>query len=356
MKKQYVISLGLLTIILFLAITFNYVYYPENNIIDRFINSVKCMFTRNKVDTDKSVILTKSLQTYSNTLPNKINPSNETIGLWPTDKSTIYVRGNMPANIEIHCKTVIGNVINDFNNKSSCFQLKLVDLETIIIKQTVKNMGDNITYRYLVQFFVYDVKSFISRKLNIQWEEDSITFTPRIQFIHPEGAGEQIYNELNRIFVHGVDTPFVEQEANTLSADTHGKMFSIYDSLDGPAIYKQRYQKISPCDTNDTRVESALCRNAQTPGEWSKVTKQIGYSQEPCKEESLYGQKWDRYGVYEQTSSGPKCNVTNYGYTKVNPDLYDNPTIYTMPFPGEKTISQSNVLPYAQDIYSFIKQ
>jgi len=356
MKKQYIISLGLLITVLFISITFNYVYYPETNIIDRFINSLKCFFTRNKVDTDKSVILTKSLKLYNDTLPDKINSSNETIGLWPNDKSTIYVRGNMPANIEIYCKRVIGNCINDFNSKSVCFQLKLVDLETIIVKQTVKNMGDNITYRYFVQFFVYDVKSFISRKLNIQWEEDTTTFTPKIQFINPEGAGEQIYNELNRIFVHGVDTPYVEQEANTLSADINGKLFSMYDSLDGPATLKQRYQKIKPCETNDTRVETALCRNAQTTSDWSQVTKQIGYSQEPCKEEALYGQKWDRYGVYEQKSSGPKCNVSNYGYSKTKPDLYDNPTIYTMPFPGEKTISQTNVLPYAQDIYSYIKE
>jgi hypothetical protein len=355
MKKQYIISFGLLLIILFLSITFNYVNNPENNMIDNFINHIKCLFTHNKVDTDKSIILTKSLQKYNDTLPNKINPSNETIGLWPNENSTIYVRGNMPANVEIYCKKVIGNIIDDFNNKSVCFQLKLVDLETIIMKETVKNMGDNITYRYFVQFFVYDVKSFISRKLNIQWEDDPNINKPRIQFINPEGAGEQIYNELNRIFVHGVDTPFVEQEANTLSANLNGKQFSIYNSLDGPAIFKERYQKIKPCETNDTRVETALCRNAQTPGDWSKVTKQIGYSQEPCKEEALYGQKWDRFGVYQQTPSAPKCNVSNYGYTKTQPDLYDNPTIYTMPFPGEKTISQTNVLPYAQDIYSYVK-
>ena len=355
MKKQYVISIGLLITILFISITYNYAYPNNHTIIDRFINSIKCIFTRNKVDTDKSVILTKSLQLYNDTLPNKINPLNETIGLWPSDNATIYVRGNMPADLEIHCKSIIGKVINDFNNKSACFQLKLVDLETIIVKKTVKNMGDNLITRYFVQFFVYDVKSFISRKLNIQWEEDPSINIPHIQFIHPEGAGEQIYNELNRIFVHGVDTPFVEQEANTLSADTKGKLFTMYDALDGPAIYKQRYQKISPCDTNDTRVETALCRNAQTTSDWNKVTKQTGYSQEPCKEEAIYGQKWDRYGVYEQKPSGPQCNVSNYGYTKVSPDLYDNPTIYTMPFPGEKTISQTNVLPYAQDIYSYVK-
>jgi|688.fasta_scaffold132493_3 hypothetical protein len=355
MKKQYVISFGLLLIILFLSITFNYIYYPENNIIDQFFNKIKCLFKTNKVDTDKSIILTKSLQLYNDTLPHKINSSNETIGLWPNENATIYVRGNMPANVEIYCKKVIGHIINDFNSKSACFQLKLVDLETIIMKETVKNMGDNLSYRYFVQFFVYDTKLFISRKLNIQWEDNPVTNKPRIQFIQTEGAGEQIYNELNRIFVHGVDTPFVEQEANTLSADTHGKLFSMYDSLDGPAIYKERYEKIKPCDTNDTRVESALCRNAQTPSDWSKVTQNIGYSQEPCKEEAIYGQKWDRYGVYKQTPSATKCNVSNYGYSKTQPDLYDNPTIYTMPFPGEKTISQTNVLPYAQDIYSYVK-
>jgi hypothetical protein len=356
MNKNYVLSTGLLVVILFISLTFKYVMNPTSNIYDKFISPIICKFMNNKVDTDKTQILTKSLQSYSDNLTHKINPLNEPLGLWTNDNTTVYIRGNMPSELEDYIKKVIGVVINDFNSKNICFKLKLVDLETIIVKNKINNMGDRPTTRYFVQFFVYDTKSYISRKLNIQWEEDAIQQTPRIQFIHPEGAGEQIYNELNRVFIHGVDTPFVEQDANTLSANLDGKLFNVNTSLDGPAIYKQRYMKINPCDTNDTRVESALCRNSQTPSDWNAVTKQIGYSQEPCKEEALYGQKWDRYGVYEQKPSGNKCNVSNYGYTKTQPDLYDNPTIYTMPFPGEKTISQTNVLPYAQDIYSFIKE
>ena len=85
------------------------------------------------------------------------------------------------------------------------------------------------------------------------------------------------------------------------------------------------------------------------------VTNVLGYAQEPCKQEALYGQKWDRYGVYQQTKDSVKCVVSHNGYTKASPDLYDNPTIYALPFPGEKDIKLNNVVPYAQDIYSYVK-
>jgi hypothetical protein len=352
MKKNYILPVGLLGTILLVSIIYIYTV-KESFILEKFMDAIKCTFKRNRVETDKSKILTDLLTDYSNKLTNKINPASETIGLWPNDEATIYVRGNMPADTERYVKNVIYTVLNDFNIKTPCNELKFIELETIIEKKLVKNMGDKPTTRYLAQFFVHDVPSKSTRKLNMQWETSTNDILSSIQFIHPEGAGEQIYNQLNRVFVHGVDTPYVEQDANTLSADLQGKYYNNYTALDAPSSLSQRYQKISPCETNDTRVESAICRNAQSTSDWNMVTNVLGYTQEPCKEEA--GMNWNRHGVYDQLKPSPSCNVSHYGYKPVNPDLYDNPTIYTIPFPGENTISQTNVLPYAQDIYSYVK-
>jgi hypothetical protein len=354
MKKAYTVSFGLLAVILFVSITYSYA--TKGSVYDLFENSIFCRFMKNKVDTDKSKIFTDTLLSYSDKFPNKINPSNETIGLWTNDNATVYVRGNISAELETYVRQVISDVLNDFNNKHNCFKLKLVDLETVITKRMIKNIGDKPTRRFFVQFFVHDIPNVSTRKLNIQWEEYLTGGVPKIQFLHPEGAGEAVYNELNRVFVHGVDTPFVEQQANTLSADIDGKFFNKSSSLDGQSTLDQNYQKISPCDTNDTRVESSLCANSITNKDWNMVTNVLGYAQEPCKQEALYGQKWDRYGVYQQTKDSAKCVVSHNGYTKASPDLYDNPTIYSLPFPGENDIKRNDVLPYAQDIYSYVKQ
>lgn len=353
MNKSYTVSLGLLGTIIFLSVMYSYT--TKGSIYDFFSNSSLCKFLKNSVQTDKSKLLTEYILSYSDKLSNKINPLHEPLGLWTNDNTTVYVRGNIPGELETYIKDIIGGVLNDFNTKQQCFKLKLVDLETIITKRMVKNMGDKPTRRIFVQFFVLDVPNTSTRKFNIQWEEYLLGGVPKIQFLHPEGASDEIYNELNRVFVHGVDTPFVEQQANTLSADIDGKYFNKNNSLDGVPTLDQRYQKISPCETNDTRVEASLCANALTNKDWNSVTNVLGYAQEPCKQEALYGQKWDRYGVYQQTKDSPMCLVSHNGYSKANPDLYDNPTVYTLPFPGEN-LKQSSVLPYAPDIYSYVKQ
>lgn len=360
MERNTSYILILLFVVLFCAMMTSYIYNPDSTIatlLDHFTDRAKSFFSKYSVETRTSKLLTDALRIYSENLPNKINPKNETIGIWTMeDETTTYVRGNIPCAVENNAKVVISKALEDFN-MSMGYRLKFIELESLLERFFISNAGNRTTVRYLSQFFVHEVDSKSTRKLIIQWEQDTCSEgtrpsgEPRIQFLHPEGADLPVYNELNRVFVHSIDSDYVQKPANKLDVLFNGRIGphpSVQSPIevDGVPTLDQRYERLKPCDQNDTLVEAGVCRNSLHIANWKEEP-----SQEPCNDEATPG-VWDRYGIYEQRPRAESCSNRYSGYKPENRVLFEHPSHFERPIFGED-ISKSRRAPDVQDIYSY---
>jgi hypothetical protein len=326
-------------------------------LIDHFTDRTKSFFSKYSVETRTSKLLTDALRLYSDNLPNKIDSKKENVGLWTMeDETTTYVKGNIPCEVENNAKTVISKALNEFNGSMS-YRLKFIEIESVLERFFIPHAGEKPVVRYLSQFFVHEVDSKSSRKLIIQWEQDTCnegkqaSGEPRIQFLHPEGADLPQYNELNRVFVHSIDSDYVEKPANKLDVLYNGRIgphpsIQAPTEVDGVPTLDQRYERVKPCDQPDTLVEAGACRNALHISNW-----QDNPAQEPCRSDAVPG-VWDRFGIYEQRPRAESCRNRYSGYKPENRVLFEHPSHFETPLFGED-ISKSRRAPDVQDIYSY---
>jgi hypothetical protein len=361
MDKNTIFAVTLLVIILVISGLFQIVYSKRSTtLLDQFTNSVRSMFYTRLPETNSSKKLTDAFTSYSDKLPHKLNPRDESIGIWTNDETTAtYVKGNIPCELDNNAKAVISETLNDFNNRTQ-YRLKFLEIDTLVERHFTDKVGDHPSVRYLCEFFSHEVDTKSTRKLVMQWEQTTCekgvkpVGSPKVHFLHAESADLPVYSELNRLFVHSIDSDLVEKPANKLDIQQDFKLaphpsINAPVDVDGVPSLDQLYEKIEPCENADTLVESAICRNALKVGDWHDVP-----SQEPCREEAIPG-VWDRYGVYEQRPRAESCKDRHSGYTPVNPDLFDHPTLYSIPMVGEYSISLNRRAPEVQNIYAYKK-
>jgi len=362
MDKDTIFALVLLGVIIICSVLFQTIYSSRSNtLLDEFTSRIRGMFYRELPETRSSKRLTDAITSYSNQLPHKLNPRDESVGIWPSDEqATTYVKGNIPCEVENNARVVISETLNQFNGKMK-YRMKLLEIDTIIERHFTDKVGDRPSIRYLSEFFAHEVDTKSTRRMIIQWEQTTCTDgvkpvgSPKVHFLHPESSDLPEYNELNRLFVHRIDTDFVEKDANKLDmikgdkGATRGPIDDRPVDVDGLPELDQLYERVEPCENQDTLVETAVCRNALKPGDWHDVP-----TQEPCREEAIPG-IWDRYGVYEQRPRAESCKNRHSGYTPVNPDLFEHPSHYSIPMVGEYSISLNRRAPDVQDIYAYTK-
>lgn len=342
-------------VVLFCSIMVSYVYNPDNSVVallDHFTDRAKSFFSKHTVETRSSKLLTDALRVYSDNLPTRINPKDESIGIWTMeDETSTYIKGNIPCAIENNAKVVIANALNEFNH-SMGYRLKFIEIETLLERVFISHAGDKPVIRYLSQFFVHEIDTKSTRKLVIQWEQNTCANgaqpdgEARIHFIHPEGADLPVYNELNRVFVHSIDTDYVEKPANKLDVLFNGRIGphpSVQSpiEIDGVATLDQRYERTRPCDQNDTLVEAGICRNDLTFANWNE-----NVGKDACRAQPLPG-IWDRFGLYEQRPRAESCQ-NRYA----DGALFEHPSHFERPLFGED-ISKTRRAPDVQDIYSY---
>lgn len=361
MDKNTIFAITLLLVVIVISGLFPFVYAGRSStLLDQFTSGIRTIFHKQLPETRSNQKLTNAFTSYSEKLPHKLNPRDESVGIWTNDETTAtYVKGNIPCELDNNAKTVIATTLNDFN-QSMQYRLKFLEIDTLIERHYTDKVGDHPSVRYLCEFFAHEVDTKSTRKLITQWEQVTCekgikpTGTPKVHFLNPEGSDLPVYNELNRLFVHSIDSDLVEKPANKLDIQQDFKLaphpsVAAPVELAGVPSLDQLYERVEPCENGDMRVESAICRNALKTGDWHDVP-----SQEPCREEANPG-IWDRFGVYEQRPRAESCKNRHSGYVPVNPDLFDHPSLYSMPMVGEYSISLNRRAPDVQDIYAYKK-